>query len=203
VSPAKIIVDVQRDQVPSDYERKQPFQGLWSSLPQRIWSKDSSKIIFSTPSGFTHRIFVVDLIEDQKIYHFPTPKEGQNQFNSYSLLDIFNDKVLVLAENVLTPPQLYCGKVLSWSDDDNAIEWSVLAKSHIDDSLQPQINEYSSHLISLNPEIGPYFSVESLLLLRNSKKSRLIVFPHGGPHVSHISHQRDPIQLYSLLPYIF
>ncbi|XP_050543366.1 acylamino-acid-releasing enzyme-like isoform X1 [Daktulosphaira vitifoliae] len=149
-----------------------PFYGLYNqTFPQRCWLNDQKTIVISTPQGGSIHTYAIDT-ESKTISYLPIVEPFRE---SLTVLDVFEDNLVLYKSSLNRPGQLFVGKVniMNGFYDFKNISVSEISPLH----KLPNSNEFIvEHGITLHDKpttiyYGP----------KNSK-CPLIVWPHGGPH---------------------
>ncbi|XP_063380515.1 acylamino-acid-releasing enzyme-like isoform X1 [Cydia fagiglandana] len=190
VSP---IIDIVQTEIATAHGK--PFHGLYNQgLPKNCFTKDGSRIVLSTPSVCDVKTYTVD-IENGKIAEISCPNSRQG---SLSVLDVKNDVILASFSDMLTPAQLYVGK-LPAAGMEGEIKWNVVSEAvKIPESLASSTIHYLSHKHENTDDAVKTFT--SLYLApKSSDKLPLIVWPHGGPHSGYVNSYSLEAALFNML----
>ncbi|XP_073944999.1 acylamino-acid-releasing enzyme-like isoform X1 [Choristoneura fumiferana] len=171
-----------------------PFHGIFSqSLGKHCFSKDGSRLVFSTPSQFEVKSYVLD-IGSGKISVLANPKEG-----SLSVLDLKNDVILAAFSNMSTPAQLYVGKL---PEEGKEVQWKLVSKPvELPEPLAQCSAQYLTHTHENTDDDVKSFTSLYFAPARapTDKKPALIVWPHGGPHSGFVNSYSIEAALFNML----
>ncbi|XP_061713548.1 acylamino-acid-releasing enzyme-like isoform X1 [Cydia pomonella] len=190
VSP---IIDIVQTEIAT--AQNKPFYGLYNQrLPKNCFTKDGSRIVFSTPSVCDVKTYTVD-IESGKVAEISSPDSRQG---SLSVLDVKNDVILASFSDMQTPAQLYVGK-LPGAGKEGEIKWNVVSEAvKVPESLASSTIHYLSHKHENTDDAVKTFS--SLYLAPQSPDKRpLLVWPHGGPHSGFVNAYSLEAALFNML----
>ncbi|XP_063533880.1 acylamino-acid-releasing enzyme-like isoform X2 [Cydia strobilella] len=190
---ASPIIDIVQTEIATSQNK--PFYGLYNQgLPKNCFTKDGSRIVFSTPSVCDVKTYSVD-IESGKLSEISSPNSRQG---SLSALDVKNDVILASFSDMLTPAQLYVGK-LPGAGKEMEIKWNVVSEAvKVPESLVSSTIHYLSHKHENTDDAVKTFS--SLYLApKSSDKQPLIVWPHGGPHSGFVNAYSLEAALFNML----
>lgn len=113
--------------VPSGDVKQEDFPGLYTaSLPQRCWSSDNKRIVFSTIWRSSQEIVLVDT-ESKELKRLTGPGQlGSGlRLPKWEVLDVYDDIIVASASSPNICPRLYFAK-LPGSGEESRLEWVVV-----------------------------------------------------------------------------
>ena len=158
-----------------------PFFGIYAQrLPRRCWSKDSSRLLFSTPQQCRVASYIVD-ISNGDITELEWPFQGTTP-GSGTVLDVWGDIVVMSRSSLREPAGLVLSSlpprgqeqtlqwipVTSWLPPADLQKCELRYMSLLADNSEDSVRNFNA--IYIGPQGEPNGSTP------------LIVFPHGGPH---------------------
>ena len=170
-------VDILIDIVKEEGSSKEGFNGIFSlKLPNKCWSLDSKRIVFSSQTGHNVRVFSCDV--DSKIVSVL-----DNNLPDASSCEVLyfdeNDWICASFQSYNRRPTIALAKLPSRGNE-NQVEWNIINE------------EKEESIIKINPirftpdyenKKFPNVKFEAMLIHQNNEKNDcLVVFPHGGPH---------------------
>ncbi|XP_014770020.1 acylamino-acid-releasing enzyme isoform X1 [Octopus bimaculoides] len=172
----KVVLDV------VDQAKDDEFAGVFvHSLPDRCWSSDSKRVLFSTVSR-SHLVPVVVNTETQKVTRIKSPESG---VSALQILDVHHDHIVAQFSAPNQPQYLVIGYLPPEGEEDT-IEWVKL-----DAELNHKLDGITVELLKHKPIDGmineefPDLEFESIFLRPSEcadSKFPLVVWSHGGPH---------------------
>nr|CAH0112866.1 unnamed protein product [Daphnia galeata] len=150
------------------------YQGMYNqSFPDRCWSPDGKLIFFTTPCKSSVQTYALNW-ESSKICKLSLP----NGCTGSVVLDVFEDLILVCGVSLTRPDQLFIGRFNSAKINEEPIQWTCLTGNN----ELPPTQSLAADVLSFKVE-GDMEYEASLIFPKNpSKKTPLVVAPHGGPH---------------------
>jgi acylaminoacyl-peptidase len=183
----RVLIEVERNQTLNE-----SFQGLWGKLLSNPWLSDSLHVVFSTQSGCQEKVFIVDtdtgVVRSLKV-NIPLDERLKEHYSSVSLslwdVDSRRDSLLISVSTVNESPTVYYVK----NAFEDSLEWICVVKGERLSTCSANV-----HVLRTKSVSGPLFEIEHILLLPEGKeKTRLVLFPHGGPHSSFTTQTSVPL----------
>ncbi|KAJ3158339.1 hypothetical protein HK101_001350, partial [Irineochytrium annulatum] len=157
------------------------FPGLWlRSVAERPWL-DDDRIVFSTQNRARMALVAIDIAKN-RVINLDAPAENV----SVDLLDVLDGKVLCKVDNPLTPPKVIVATLTTKSDGAVDIKWApasgaIESPAPLAERFARPLDGAKVHVISVS---GPLFETIVLLPAKVNADTRLVLFPHGGPHAA-------------------
>ncbi|KAJ3112647.1 hypothetical protein HDU96_004340 [Phlyctochytrium bullatum] len=178
VQSSQIVVDkVEEPETTSD------FCGLWPrpviQAPQ-IWI-DNENVVFSSQERVKSILVIINIATGKVSRVGPPPSAPE--YASLDLLDISGDKLLVRVESPVEPATVIIAKVSKDSAGVVQVSWPavvdpVASPSPLPKVIQDALGASLVKIITLNK----FLDVILLAPKTIDEKTRLILYPHGGPH---------------------
>ncbi|XP_025201669.1 acylamino-acid-releasing enzyme-like [Melanaphis sacchari] len=163
-----------------------PFYGLYDqAIPNRSWLNDDKTIVLSTPQGGSIHTFAIDT-ESKYIRYLPITKPFHE---SVSVIDVLNDVLICYKSSLNKPGQLFAIKIPSILEgyDFTNISIHEISPSR---SLPNCDNFVVDHGYTL------YNKPTTIYYGPKNNNCPLIIWPHGGPHLSSLESFRADIAFF-------
>ncbi|XP_041129402.1 acylamino-acid-releasing enzyme-like [Polyodon spathula] len=156
------------------------FAGLYGfALPKRCWSEDSQRVLFTAPRRSRKEIFAVD-INTRSV----TPLTTNSDFESWTLLTVEQDLMVVSCSSLNCPPCLKVGFLPS-AGSESGVSWVALDEAQPIPDLEWKVLDITPPPEEENRDY-PGLDFDALLLkprkVKPGEQVPLIVQAHGGPH---------------------
>ncbi|XP_022176208.1 acylamino-acid-releasing enzyme-like isoform X1 [Myzus persicae] len=170
------VVDFDNQILPNTFDCNEqlPFYGLYDqAIPKNCWLNDDKTIVLSTPQGGSIHTFAIDT-ESKDIRYLPITKPFHE---SVSVIDVCNDVLVCYKSSLNKPGQLFVIKILSTTRAYDFTNISIHAISP-SRSLPDSDNFVVEHGYTL------YNKPTTIFYGPKNNNCPLIIWPHGGPHLS-------------------
>ncbi|KAJ3202845.1 hypothetical protein HDU67_000252 [Dinochytrium kinnereticum] len=177
VSSSSVIVDVVQSP-----ETLDGFYGLWPRAivqPRRIWL-DNSHVCFASQERARFILLIVSI--SGKVQRFYCPELPGFEGGSLDLLDVTDGSILVRIESPLSPPCVMLAKIVTVNGAASVV-WPTIPTLVSSPSPLPKENltllaSATAKILTVNKEVD----VIVLLPPEVNSSTRLVLYPHGGPH---------------------
>ncbi|CEO94545.1 hypothetical protein PBRA_000330 [Plasmodiophora brassicae] len=146
------------------------FPGLWPrGFPTRCWLADTSNIVVASQCQIRFALLVIDT-RNGSVQELDIP----GPFSSADVLDVHGFDILVKLETVGRPPEAFIGRM----DPSNVqkVLWTAVSSPPL--PFPSPVNHLSiPHCVI---DVDGLF--DAILVGTIKEDTRLIAFPHGGPH---------------------
>uniref|UniRef100_A0A0P5PDY1 acylaminoacyl-peptidase n=1 Tax=Daphnia magna TaxID=35525 RepID=A0A0P5PDY1_9CRUS len=178
-------------QVHSD--SSESYQGMYNqSFPERCWSSDGKLVFFTTPCKSSVQSYAL-VLDSFKVHKLSLPDGCTGSV----VLDVFQDLILVCGVSLTRPDQLFIGRFDPARVNEAPIQWKGLSGNNV----LPSAHSLATDVLSFKPEDDMEYEASLVFPKNASKKTPLIVVPHGGPHAVSTDQFKSEVYFFSQLGY--
>ncbi|XP_060834032.1 acylamino-acid-releasing enzyme-like isoform X2 [Rhopalosiphum padi] len=163
-----------------------PFYGLYDqAIPKKCWLNDDKTIVLSTPQGGSIHTFAIDT-ESKDIHYLSITKPFHE---SVSVIDVCNDALVCYKSSLNKPGQLFAIKIPSVFEGYDFTNISI-------HEISPSRSLPNSNNFVVEHGYTLYNKPTTIFYGPKNSNCPLIIWPHGGPHLSSLDSFRADIAFF-------